>query len=212
MNRKRIGPAVLVFAVMCMCLTIKEEGYAEKTYQTADSIAQMDVFQIQESANGVLLYDSVFLEPRTGPGLEYPEYLQFDLKEGTPVEVFAISSDYLGNQWVLVEGTVQGMPVRVYLLFYDAGTHEITIQKQGPWNPAEEKSLDWEYAPVFYTDAKPRMGPGDNYPLMEDFSDDSLPAVVGCEGEWALVVYYSEGIYGDDLNRGWLPINSLYIK
>lgn len=204
MNRKSIFVTIACFVISCFCSSLKI-SYGEDFYFAV---------QIQGYSNGIVLYDASFLEPRTGPGIGYTEYLQFNLKEGTPVQVFTISSDEAGNQWALVEGMVEKEPSRVYLLLYDARSQETTIQKQGRWNLPNEPSYlsyeDREAARSFLTNSTLRRGPGYNYQTMNISIDDRC-MVVAIEGEWALVEFLIDeyGIWAGEYVRGWVPINSL---
>ena len=127
--------------------------------------------QVQDGAVGKLLYNASFLEPRTGPSLDYTPENQFDLKAGDEVRVFSVCQDRNSNQWAMVEGIVRGEKMRVYLLCYDAYVMEETIDIQDKWKLVQEKVLttdyDWPFFPEWMTDAVPHMGPGEMYPRVD---------------------------------------------
>jgi len=193
--KKRIMGLCIALALLCACGAALAEAGGED-------------LRLHGYADGILVYDSSFLEPREGPGYRYPS-VYFSLPAGSSVRVLTQCRDQAGNTWVLAEGS----GVRAYLLQRDA-SGAVLIRCDLTGIPREPGELISTWGCMCYETQYLRLGPGMNYPVTGfAMEPDETAWVVLVNGDWALVE--CSNVYDDDagdvpyFRRGWVEFGSL---
>ena len=154
-----------------------------------------EMFKLHGYTDGILVFESIYLDPHDGPGYDYFP-VSLDLPKGASVRVLTQATDPGGNRWVLVESG----KIRAYLLQQDArGKTLIDCRLDDvPAEPAEMLNI---WSCMLYEDCRLLYGPGAAYESSEFTADtDSYGYVVLMNGEWALVEFQ-----GDADGASWLP-------
>ena len=182
----------LIVACIALLSIAMAEDYDYEEYEILFENGGID-FRLRGYVDGVLAYESIFLDPHDGPGYEY-QPVSCDLPKGAVVQVLTQATDPEGNRWVLVDAG----NIRFYLIQQDRNG-KVMLNCDLSDVPAEPTALQimfnssWECQ--LYDDATLKLGPGPNY------QSGKYTAMCGEEGhvilmngDWALVEFGEEVI------------------
>ena len=181
MQKKLFSLVALLVMLFCSAAAAEDDGG--------------EMFKLHGYTDGILVFESIYLDPHDGPGYDYFP-VSLDLPKGASVKVLTQVTDSDGNRWVLVESG----KIRAYLLQQDArGKTLIDCRLDDvPAEPAEMLNL---WSCMLYEDCRLLYGPGAAYESSEFTADpDSYGYVVLMNGEWALVEFQ-----GNADGASWLP-------
>ena len=187
---------LIVFFVLIFC------------FASAEEILD-DVLKLHGYTDGVLNFDSIYLDPLDGPGYAYYP-VSVSLPKGTVVHVLTQVMDSQGNRWVLAESD----KIRAYFLQQD-NQGRILIDCDLSMVPAEQTEFDSISCCLLYTECQLLYGPDPSYQASMFTADtDGFGYVVLMNGDWALVEFCAEYDSASWLpegrkTRGWIPFSNL---
>ena len=170
---------------------------------------QGELLRIHGYTDGVLVFESMYLDPHDGPGYEYFP-VPVSLDNGTTVRVLTQTA-WSGTRWVLVETG----NIRFYMIQQD-NMGRTLIDCDMSSVPVEPGELTDEDRCELYVDTPLMYGPGYDYeqsPFFAAYDDSGY--VVLMNGEWALVEFMGDtehtlsGLGQEERTRVWIEMSKL---